>query len=116
MYQWLGGDCFKPLLHYSGVRTEAQLAQVWTDMAMPPQREQLGILQGNVHGELSAIEEVHLEESCVLDPNFLIHLVMLEWTMVNPDGIETGCLGNLSILGDSDVDERQRINKKFDII
>ena len=114
--QWLGVDRFKRLLHYSCVTTEAQLAQVWTVMAKAPQRERLGILQGKVRGELSAMGEVHLEESCVLDPNLLAHLVMLEWTMVNPDALETGCLGNLFIFGDSDVEERQRINKKLDLI
>ena len=86
--QWLGVDRFKRLLHYSCVTTEAQLAQVWTVMAKAPQRERLGILQGKVHGELSAMGEVHLEESCVLDPNLLAHLVRLEWTMVNPDALE----------------------------
>ena len=60
--------------------------------------------------------EVHLEESCVLDPNLITHLVMLEWTMVNLDAVETGCLGELIIFWDSDVEERQRINKKLDLI
>ena len=81
-----------------------------------PQREWLGILQGKIRGELSAMGEVYLEESCALDPNLLTHRVMLEWTMVNPDALETGCLGNLSMSRDSGVEERQRINKKLDLI
>ena len=44
------------------------------------------------------------------------YLVMLEWTMVNPDALETGCLGNLFIFWDSDVKERQHINKKLDLV
>ena len=100
------------LLHYSCISTEVQLVPVWAVIAKAPQRERLGILQGKVRGELSAMGEVHHEESCVLDPNLLAHIVMLEWTMVNPDALETGCLGNLFIFGDSDVEERQRINKK----
>ena len=75
--------------------TEAQLSQVWINKEKSPQREGLVILQGKVHSDLSAMGEVHIKESCVLEPNLLTHLVILEWTIVNLDALETGCLGKI---------------------
>ena len=85
-------------------------------MTKAPQRERLGIFQCKVDVELSDMGEVHLEESCDLDANLPTHRVMIEWIMVNPDALETGCLANLFMFGYSDVDEHQRINKKLDQI
>jgi hypothetical protein len=36
--------------------------------------------------------------------------------MITPNSLKTGCLGNVFLFTDSDVEERQRINKQLQLI
>ncbi len=69
------------------------------------------ILQGKFSGELLSMDAVFLAEELTVNLNLVTHLTSLQWAMITPDSLETGCLGNDFLFTDSDVEERQRINK-----
>jgi hypothetical protein len=48
--------------------------------------------------------------------NLVTHLTSLQWVMITPDSLETGCLGNAFLFTDSDVEEHQQINKQLQLI
>ncbi len=74
------------------------------------------ILQGKVRGELLTMDAVFLAEEFTVNLNLLTHLTSLQWAMITPDSLETGCLGNAFLFTDSNVEERQRINKQLLLI
>jgi hypothetical protein len=74
------------------------------------------ILQGKVRGNLLTMDAVFLAEEFTVDLNLLTHLISLQWAMITPDSLKTGCLGNAFLFTDSDVEERQHINKQLQLI
>jgi hypothetical protein len=74
------------------------------------------ILQGKVHGKLLSMDAAFLAEKFTVDLNLLTHLTSLQWAMITPNSLETGCLGNAFLFTDSNVEERQCINKQFQLI
>jgi hypothetical protein len=45
-----------------------------------------------------------------------MHLTSLQWAMITPDFLKTGCLGNAFLFTDSNVEERHQINKQLQLI
>jgi hypothetical protein len=74
------------------------------------------ILQGKVRGKLLTMDAVFSTEEFTVDPNLLTHLTSLQWVMITPDSLKTGCLGNAFLFPDSNVEECQRINKQLQLI
>ena len=113
---WLGPENFSRLLHYSQVASEDHLSPLWKALAGAPACDRLMILQGKVRGKLLTMDAVFSAEEFTVDLNLLTHLTSLQWAMITPDSLETGCLGNAFLFTDSDVEERQRINKQLQLI
>ncbi len=113
---WLGPENFSRLLRYSQVASKDHLSLLWKALAGAPARDQLMILQGKIHGELLSMDVVFLAEEFTLDLNLLTHLTSLQWAMISPNSLETGCLGNAFLFTDSDVEECQCINKQLQLI
>ena len=113
---WIGKENLQQLLNLSCVPSEAALPSVWKDMAMAAQKDRLGVLQGTVRGELRDMGEDRLAESFYADPNLLTNLHLMNWAMVSPDSLETGCLGNAFMFGDLDVEYQQMIMKLLHLI
>jgi hypothetical protein len=107
----LGPQNFSRLLRYSQVASEDHLSSLWKALAGAPARDRLMILQGKVRGELLSMDAVFSAEEFTVDLNLVTHLTSLQRAMIMPDSLETGCLGNAFLFTDSDVEERQRINK-----
>jgi hypothetical protein len=107
---WLGPKNFSPLLRCSQVASEDHLSPHWKVLAGSPTRDRLMILQGKVRGELLSMDAVFSAEEFTINLNLLMHLTSLQWAMIMPDSLKTGCLGN------ADVEERQRINKQLQLI
>jgi hypothetical protein len=57
------------------------------------------------------MDAVFLAEEFTVDLNLVMHLTSLQWAMITPDSLETGCFGNAFLFTDLDVGEYQRINK-----
>jgi hypothetical protein len=74
------------------------------------------ILQEKVHGKLLSMDAVFLAEEFTVNLNLVMHLTSLQWAMIMPGSLETGCLGNVFLFTDLDVEERQRINKQLQLI
>jgi hypothetical protein len=74
------------------------------------------ILQGKVHGKLLSMDAVFSAEEFTVDLNLLMHLTSLQWAMITPDSLETGCLGNAFLFTDLDVEECHQINKQLQLI
>ncbi len=62
------------------------------------------------------MDAVFLAEEFTVDLNLLTHLTSLQWAMITPDSLETSCLGNAFLFTDSNMEERQRINKQLQLI
>jgi hypothetical protein len=88
---WLGPENFSRLLRYSQVVSEDHLSPLWKALAGAPARDRLMILQGKVHGKLLSMDAVFLAEEFTVDLNLLTHLTSLQWAMITPDSLETGC-------------------------
>ncbi len=113
---WLGPENFSCLLCYSQVASEDHLSLLWKALAGASARDRLMILQTKVRGKLLSMDAVFLAEEFTVDLDLLIHLTSLQWAMITPESLETGCLGNAFLFTDSDVKERQRINKQLQLI
>ncbi len=113
---WLGPENFSCLLCYSQVASKDHLSPLWKALAGAPARDGLMILQGKVHGELLSMDAVFLAEEFTVNLNLLTHLTSLQWAMVTPNSLKTSCLGNAFLFTDSNVEERQRINKQLQLI
>jgi hypothetical protein len=74
------------------------------------------ILQGKVCGKLLSMDAVFLAEEFTVNLNLLTHLTSLQWAMITPNSLETGCLGNAFLFTDSNMEERQHINKQLKLI
>ncbi len=108
---WLGPENFSRLLRYSQVTNEDHLSPLWKALAGAPTCDGLTILQGKVRGKLLSMDAVFLAEEFTVNFNLVMHLTSLQWAMITHKSLETGCLGNAFLFTDSDVEERQRINK-----
>jgi hypothetical protein len=113
---WLGPENFSRLLHYSQVISEDYLSPLYKALAGAPARDRLMILQGKVCGELLSIDAVFSAEEFTVNLKLLTHLTSLQWAMITPDSLETGCLGNAFLFTDSNVEECQCINKQLQLI
>ncbi len=113
---WLGPENFSRLL-YSQVASKDHLSPLWKALSGAPARDRLMILQGKVHaGKLLSMDAVFLAEEFTVDLNLVTHLTSLQWAMIMPDSLETGCLGNAFLFTDLDVEECQRIKKQLQLI
>jgi hypothetical protein len=113
---WLGPKNFSCLLHYSQVSSKDHLSLLWKALAGAPACDRLMFLQGKVRGELLSMDDVFLAEKFTVNLNLLTHLTSLQWAMITPDSLKTGCLGNAFLFTDSNVEERQRISKQLQLI
>jgi hypothetical protein len=113
---WLGPKNFSCLLRYSQVTSEDHLSPLWKALAGAPACERLMILQGKVHGKLLSMDVVFSAEEFTVNLILLTHLTSLQWAMITPNSLETGCLGNAFLFTDSDMEEHQRINKQLQLI
>ncbi len=108
---WLGPDNFSCLLRYSQVASKDHLSPLWKALAGAPARDRLMILQGKVRGKLLSMDAIFSAEEFTVDLNLLTHLTSLQWVMITPNSLKTSCLGNAFLFPDSNVEERQHINK-----
>jgi hypothetical protein len=113
---WLGPENFSHLLRYSQVTRENHLSPLWKALAGAPARDWLMILQGKSCGKLLSMDAVFSAEEFTINLNLVTHLTSLQWAMITPNSLETGCLGNAFLFTDLDVEERQRINKQLQLI
>ncbi len=112
----LGPKNFSRLLRYSLVAGKDHLSPLWKSLAGAPACDRLMILQGKVRGKLLTMDAIFLAEEFTINLNLLMHLISLQWAMITPDSLETGCLGNAFLFTDSDIKEHQRINKQLQLI
>ncbi len=113
---WLGLKNVSCLLHYSQVASKDHLSPLWKALAGAPAHDWLMILQGTVRGKLLSMDVVFSAEEFTVNLNLLTHLTSLQWAMITPNSLETGCLGNAFLFTDSNVEEHQRINKQLQLI
>jgi hypothetical protein len=113
---WFGLKNFSRLLRYSQVASKNHLSPLWKALAGAPACDWLMILQRKVRGKLLSMDAVFSAEEFTIDLNLIAHLTSLQWAMIMPDSLETGCLGNAFLFTDSDVEERQWINKQLQLI
>jgi hypothetical protein len=113
---WLGPENFSRLLRYSQVASKGHLSPLWKALAGAPARDRLMILQGKVCGKLLSMDAVFLAEEFTVDLDLLTHLTSLQWAIITPESVKTGCLGNAFLFTDSKLEERQRINKQLQLI
>ncbi len=113
---WLGPENFSGLLCYSQVASEDHLSPLWKALAGAPACDWMMILQGKVCGKLLSMDAVFLAEEFTVNLNLVTHLTSLQWAMITPDSLETGCLENAFLFTDSDVEEHQQINKQLQLI
>ena len=113
---WLGVENLELLLTFCCVPQEALLPPIWRKLAAASQKDRLSVLQGAIRKELRSMGDGRLAESYCLNPNLLLNLIMMSWSMVTPDSLETGCLGNLWLFGDTDVEQQQRLMKQLLLI
>ncbi len=113
---WLGPKTFSRLLRYSQVASKDHLSPLWKALAGTPACDRLMILQGKVRGELLSTDAVFSAEEFTVDLNLVTHLTSFQWAMIMLNSLETGCLGNAFLFNDSDVEERQWINKQLQLI
>jgi hypothetical protein len=62
------------------------------------------------------MDAVFLAEEFTVNLYLVMHLTSLQWAMITPNSLKTGCLGNAFLFTDSDVEERQRINEQLQLI
>jgi hypothetical protein len=108
---WLGPKNFSRLLRYSQVASKDHLSPLWKALAGAPACDRLMFLYGKVRGKLLSMDAIFLAEEFTVDLNLLTHLTSLQLAMITPDSLKTGCLGNAFLFTDSNVEERQCINK-----
>ncbi len=113
---WLGPENFSRLLRYSQVASKDHLSPFWKALAGAPACDRLMILLGKVHGKLLSMDAVFSAEEFTVNLNLLTHLTSLQWAMITPNSLKTGCLGNAFLFTDSNVEERQHINKQLQLI
>jgi hypothetical protein len=113
---WLGPENFSRLLHYCQVASKDHLSLLWKALAGAPACDPLMILQGKVRGKLLSMDAIFSAEEFTVNLNLLTHLTSLQWAMITPNSLETGCLGNAFLFPDSNMEERQRINKQLQLI
>lgn len=111
---WLGPENFRRLLRYCGVAAEADLPPLWSALAKANAKDRLSILQGKVANEFLAMGAVYEKYT----PNLflLTELTSMRWTVVNPDALESGSLGNAFLFTDSDVEVEQGINRQVGFV
>jgi hypothetical protein len=85
-------------------------------LAGAPARDRLMILQGKVCGKFLSMDAIFSAEEFTINLNLLTHLTSLQWAMITPDSLKTGCLGNAFLFTDSNVEEHQRMNKQLQLI
>jgi hypothetical protein len=111
---WLGVENFARLLRYCGVHVEADLAPLWSTLAKAPSKDRLTILEGKVSNEFLALGAIY--EQFTPSLFLLTQITSLKWSMLNPDALESGSLGNAFLFTDSDVEAAQGINRQIDFI
>ncbi len=62
------------------------------------------------------MDAVFSAEEFTVDLNLLTHLTSLQWAMITPNSLKTGCLVNAFLFTDSNVEEHQLINKQLQLI
>ena len=111
---WLGPENFQRLLKYCGAAVEADLPPLWAALAKATAKDRLGIFQGKVANELIAMGATYENYS----PNLflLTELTALRWSMINPDALDTGSLGNAFLFTDSDIEAEQGISRQIGFV
>ena len=111
---WLGPENFQRLLKYCGAAAEADLPPLWAALAKATAKDRLGIFQGKVANELIAIGAVY--EKYTPNLYLLTEVTSLRWTMLNPDALDSGSLGNAFLFTDSDVEVEQGISRQIGFV
>jgi hypothetical protein len=111
---WLGVENFARLLRYCGVHEENKLAPLWGTLAKAPSKDRLTILEGKVSNEFLALGAIYKQFTPSLF--LLTQVTSLKWSMLNPNALESGSLGNAFLFTDSDVEVAQGINRQIDFI
>ncbi len=62
------------------------------------------------------MDAIFSAEEFTVNLNLLTHLTSLQWVMITPNSLKTGCLGNAFLFTDSNMEECQRINKQPQLI
>ncbi len=111
---WLGPENFRRLLKYCGVLMEADLPDLWSALAKANSKDRLGIFQGKVQNELTAMGSMF--ERYIPTLGFLTNVTALCWTMNNPDALDSGSMANAFLFTDSDVEEEQSISRQIGFV
>jgi hypothetical protein len=111
---WLGPENFTRLLKYCGIATEADLPPLWSALAKANAKDRLGIFQGKVTHEFIAMGAMY--EKYTPNLYLLTELTSLRWSMINPDALDSGSLGNAFLFTDSDVEAEQGLSRQIGII
>lgn len=111
---WLGPENFARLLKYCGVASEADLPPLWPALAKANVKDRLGIFQGKVANEFIAMGALY--EKYTPNLYLLTEITALRWSMINPDALDSGSLGNAFLFTDSDVEAEQGLSRQIGII
>jgi len=111
---WLGPENFQRLLKYCGAAGEADLPPLWAALAKATARDRLGIFQGKVANELIAMGAAF--EKYTPNLYLLTELTALRWSMINPDALDSGSMGNAFLFTDSDVEAEQGISRQIGFV
>ena len=111
---WLGPENFQRLLKYCGVGAEADLAPLWPALAKANAKDRLGIFQGKVANEFIALGAMY--EKYTPNLYLLTEITSLRWSMINPDALDSGSLGNVFLFTDSDVEAEQGLSRQIGFI
>ena len=111
---WLGPENFQRLLKYCGAAVEADLPPLWSALAKATAKDRLGIFQGKVSNEFIAMGAMY--ETYTPNLYLLTEVTSLRWTMLNPDALDTGSLGNAFLFTDSDVEVEQGISRQIGFV
>lgn len=107
---------FTTLLKLCCVNHESQLPKIWKQLAEAKDKNKLGILEGAIQRELRDMGQSRLANKFVLTSNFLNDILALCWAMPTSDSLDMGSLANPFLLGDTNVENQQMLNKWLEMI
>ena len=85
---WIGSQQLQKLMRYSHATSEADLADIWVQLAGAKKSERLNLVQGAYDFHRDQLNEPHL--TMVADMSVITTLVSMSWEMATKNAIKTG--------------------------